>query len=220
MPALNSEKSVGKAITSIRNALHDYEILVADGGSHDNTQNIAESMGAVVILSPKGRGTQMMEGFKRSKGDIIIFMHSDTWIAPYAGDVLEKYFVKRNLQVAKFSLKFDNPALLLRIYACMAKVDSFWTSFGDQGIVINRNSFEAIGGFPCWPLLEDVCIFQKARRKFKIHTLPIEVVTSANRFLKNGLIRQQFLNLRILIKYLLGFSVHKLSLEYEKGRTR
>ncbi len=216
IPTLDSEKHIGKAIGAIRAASTTCEIIVCDGGSRDKTRDIAASMGVVVVSSPKGRGTQLMEGFKRSKGEIIIFMHSDTLISPKAFDILKNCFIKRNMRVGKFYLMFDRPSWLLSAYAGMAKIDSFWTSFGDQGIVTRRDFFEAIGGFPDWPLLEDVRFFQKARAKAKVYVIPAPVITSSERFIRNGFIKQQLFNSFILVKYLFGYSVQKLSQEYER----
>jgi len=178
--------------------------------------DIISEENVICVASPKGRGTQLNEGFKRSQGEILLFLHADTIISPGAFYILEDWFQKENIQVGKFSLKFDQNHWLLSLYAALSKFDSFWTSFGDQGIIVRRSFFEGIGGFPEWPLLEDVQFFQKSRKETKIHTLPINATTSAEKFARNGFLKQQIFNGVILFKYLLGYSVHDLSLQYEK----
>ena len=82
MPALNEEESIGKAISMIplgklKEVGYEPEILVVDGGSHDNTSDIASALGARVINSPRGYGRQYRLGFKSSLGEILITADSD-----------------------------------------------------------------------------------------------------------------------------------------------
>lgn len=79
-------------------------------------------------------------------------------------------------------------------------MDQFWRSGNNR----KKEVFEEICGFPDWPLLEDVNLFQKGRKLTKIHTIPAQVITSAERFIRNGLFRQQLFNARIIFKYLCG----------------
>lgn len=220
IPTLNAEGHIQKSIGSIRCGAKDCEIIVSDGGSSDKTKDIALGLGALVVTATKGRGAQLREGFKQSRGTLVLFLHADTVISREAFDVLDRYFENQAIKVGKFSLKFDKDDWRLSFYAQMARWDSFWTSFGDQGIVVRRSFFEEIGGFPDWPLLEDVHFFQKARRKTKVHTFPAHAITSAARFVRNGPIKQQVFNGIILMKYLLGSPVSQLSMQYEKDRVK
>jgi glycosyltransferase involved in cell wall biosynthesis len=82
MPALNEEESIGRTIALIQDeklkeAGYDYEILVVDGGSRDNTPETARSMGAKVLSSEKGYGRQYRLGFENAKGEIIVTADSD-----------------------------------------------------------------------------------------------------------------------------------------------
>lgn len=82
MPALNEEESIGRTIALIpdeklKEAGYDYEILVVDGGSRDNTPEAARSMGAKVLSSEKGYGRQYRLGFDNAQGEIIVTADSD-----------------------------------------------------------------------------------------------------------------------------------------------
>jgi glycosyltransferase involved in cell wall biosynthesis len=82
MPALNEEESIGRTIALIpdeklKEAGYDYEILVVDGGSRDNTPEAARSMGAKVLSSEKGYGRQYRLGFENAQGEIIVTADSD-----------------------------------------------------------------------------------------------------------------------------------------------
>ena len=83
--------------------------------------------------------------------------------------------------------------------------------FGDQGILIRRDFYHALGGFPAWPLFEDVALLQRARRTIRIRSLPAAVTTSARRFDHRGHLNQQWLNARLLCQYLLGARPERLA---------
>ncbi len=220
IPTYNAQRHLEGCIRSVCAALPESEIIVSDGGSLDKTRDIGVREKARVIDSPKGRGVQLNRGAARAAGKIFLFLHCDSRLDPEAGRVLETWFARGDVQSGKFTLKFDRDSRLLGLYAALARFDSFLTSFGDQGIVVRKELFWRLDGFPEWPLLEDVRFLQKARRITKIHTLPAVVTTSAERFLQNGVIRQQWLNAGILMKYRLGHSPARLASQYEKGGTR
>lgn len=220
IPTYNAERSIEQCIRTVRHYAPDVEIIVSDGGSSDRTIEIVGNLNVTVVLSLKGRGIQLNEGARQAAGEVLFFLHADTLITPMVFKTIQEYFMDKKLKVAKFCLTFDKKDRLLSLYTRLARIDSLWTSFGDQGIVVAKDLFEKLGGFPNYPLLEDVEFFRKARRYSRVHTLPASVITSAERFVKNGLVRQQLFNARIILKYLCGVSPQELAREYEdfKGR--
>ena len=84
IPALNEEKSIGRAISAIRESLQnlslDHEIFVCDNGSSDNTSTISRSNGAQVINAPvRGYGSACLAGIAALPADcdIVLFMDAD-----------------------------------------------------------------------------------------------------------------------------------------------
>ena len=219
IPALNAEKHIGACIDALRAFSSNCEIIVSDGGSTDKTLEILRGKNVNVIFSAQGRGIQLNKGAQASTGDIFFFLHADTAVTREVFPAVQKEFQNEAVQVAKCSVSFDGDSRMLSFYARLAKIDSFWTSFGDQGIIVRRGFFEKMGGFSDWPLLEDVAFFQKARKLTKIHTLPVRLVTSAERFVRNGMVRQQLFNAKIILKYLWGVPPARLAREYEGFRS-
>jgi len=91
------------------------------------------------------------------------------------------------------------------------------TTFGDQGLVIRRSVFDDLGGFPDWPLFEDVELARHLRQRSRLVKLPATVTTSAVRFERNGMLRQQMLNVTLLARFLLGARPEELAARYEAG---
>jgi hypothetical protein len=149
-------------------------------------------------------------------GSILIFLHADTTLPHEAFVVLNNIFADPKVKIGTFRLRFDNDNWFLRVCGYLTRFDSILTRFGDQCIVVRRNFFDELGGFPEWPLFEDVDFLRRARRRTRIHSFPAEVLTSAHKFKKNGPIRQQIKNGSLILKYLAGVSPEKLAMEYRK----
>jgi rSAM/selenodomain-associated transferase 2 len=216
VPTFNAKKYIGACIDSINLSDDFYEIIVVDGGSTDLTRSIALSKGVKVINSKKGRGWQFNAGVKEAKGNVYFFLHADSILSPKTYRCLVEAFIVNEVKVAKLTLEFDKKKWLLSLYSRLARFDSFWTSFGDQGFAVRKDFYNILGGYPLWTLLEDVNILQRCRKLTKIYTLPTKIITSAEKFTRNGFFYQQIFNAYILIKYLIGCSPTKLSLEYDK----
>jgi len=213
IPTLNAQKVLGRCLGLIRSAEPTIELIVCDGGSLDATLQIAADHQAIVVPAPRGRGAQLKEGARLASGEILCFIHADSQLGPKTFSDLRADFLDPLTQIGKLRLVFDKAHPLLRFYTFMARVDSLWTSFGDQGIIIRRSFYEALGGFRDWPLFEDVDLLQRARKRTTIKTLTPMIITSAERFRNEGYLRRQLKNGQLIAEYLRGVSPFEL---YEK----
>jgi len=214
VPTLNEGKHLAATLARISQQLPDAEIIVTDGGSTDATIDIARSFGAILVTASGGRGGQLIEGAKHAQGAVLLFLHADTLLPDIAGTMIADHFLRNEVQVATFRLVFDEPHWFLQISAWFTRFDSVFTTFGDQGIIIRRECYDALNGFPPWPLFEDVELLRRARRITKIRTLPVAVTTSARRFSRRGIFSQQWLNTRLLLRFLVGTSPAVLARSY------
>ncbi len=202
-------------VTGLRGMSDDIEILVADGGSTDRTVEMAQDAGASICRSSRGRGVQMNEGAAVASGDILVFLHADTRLPQEAFTVLRECFRDPEVQAGTFRVKYDASHPLLDLYTQLAvRYDSMFSSFGDQCIVVRRPFFFSLGGFPQWPLFEDVHFLRAARRVTRIRRFPATVVTSARRLQENGIARQMFRDVWYIIQYWWGVSPEVLARKY------
>lgn len=215
IPTLNEEKNIQAAIGSVKKQRGEVEIIIVDGGSTDQTVPLAQVENTRLITGAKGRGKQCNAGAHNATGDILLFLHADTMLPDNTFKLIEQTFSSPDVQIGRFRLQFDSSHLLMRLFADFSRFDSLLTSFGDQCIIIRKSFFEEIGGFPDWPLFEDVHLFRLARRRTKIHSLPAKVITSGRRFLKYGVVRCQVFNGWLIVQYLLGVAPEKLAHYYE-----
>jgi rSAM/selenodomain-associated transferase 2 len=215
IPTLNEASHIEQCLASVQTTLPKAEIIVVDGGSSDDTVELASKWGVTVLSARRGRGTQCNIGGQRASGDLIVFLHADTTLPDNASTVITTGFRDGGTRVATFRMKFDDDHILLRIYSFFTRFDSAWFKFGDQAIIIRRELFSEIGGFPDWPLLEDVELLRRLRISTRIRILPASVTTSARRLRKDGLLRRQLRNGMILARFMCGTSPFVISDEYE-----
>jgi rSAM/selenodomain-associated transferase 2 len=206
IPTLNEVKFILTTIQRIRDLDESVQIIIADGESSDETVQLSQKAKVEVVFSKRGRGSQCNAGAAKASGDVLLFLHADTLLPENAFELLTNYFRDRNIQIGTFRLAFDSSKAMLRFYCSFTKFDSMFTRFGDQCIVIRKSFFHEIGGFPDWPLFEDVHLLRLARRKTKVISFPSQVITSARRFMSRGIVRTQILNGFLLLLYLIGVS--------------
>lgn len=216
IPTLNEATIIEQQIIQIRRLNKSAEIIVADGGSSDETVQLAEKHRAKVIHSRAGRGTQLRTGAEAASGDILVFLHADTVLPGDAFNVMTDFFSRGKNLIATFRIHFYPPYLILRMISSFTRFDTIITKFGDQSIVIKRSFYDHIGGFPDYPLFEDIYLLENARKHTSIRSLPSYVISSSRRFKRNGVARQLIWNAWLVLLYYAGWSPDKLSEMYRR----
>ncbi|MEM8970440.1 MAG: TIGR04283 family arsenosugar biosynthesis glycosyltransferase [Pseudomonadota bacterium] len=204
IPTLNEGRRLESAIDNVRHAGFD-EIIVCDGGSSDDTRDIATSFKDVTfILSQRGRGQQLASGIAASTKPIIAIIHADSDLPTDAGDSIRQAMSECGVVGGCFTLAFDQPSIALRAYAWFSQFDSVLTTFGDQAMFARRDALEAVGGMPQLPLFEDVALRKRLRSVGRFIKLKTTVKTSARRYQTHGVLRTQLINGLLLVAFLLG----------------
>jgi glycosyltransferase involved in cell wall biosynthesis len=198
IPTLNADKHLDVCLDALNQGhqaaldstidVPEIEVIIADGGSSDDTNAIAGRRRLRIISAPAGRGPQLAEGARSAKGEWLLFLHADTqltvgWMTAVASFVNNP--ANRNVAAAfRFALDEDSPA-------------------GDQGLLIPSCLYDALGGYGDEPLMEDVALVSAIGRD-RIRFFDIPAVTSAARYQKGGYILRPMLNLSCLGLYFLG----------------
>ncbi len=217
IPTFNEQHTIADTIDGVLAILPGAEIIVCDASPTKETLWQAGAADITVTSSEPSRGKQCNLGAELASGDILLFLHADTTLPYNAAELLFAFFSLPENQAATFRLKFDVDHILFDTYSFLSKFDSVYTRFGDTCIVFRKDFFNRIGKFPDYAAYEDVEILRRAREKTKIGSLPGFVRTSARRKIMNGLVKQQFLNFRLISSYLLGFSASRLSKIYHSS---
>lgn len=219
IPVLNEEKNIEKTLIQLNKLKGDKEVIVVDGGSKDNTKEIAARF-AKVILSEKGRGNQMNKGAEEASGDILWFVHSDSVLTENSIGEIQLAIDEGNIG-GGFSIRFyDYNTLFMKYISVTSNLRAKYLGlyFGDQGIFARTDVFKKLGGYPRQEIMEDwdFSLVMKKRGKLKLLDTPIG--TSARRFKSGGQLRTHLLMHKIKLLYILGMSTDKLAEIYKDVR--
>jgi rSAM/selenodomain-associated transferase 2 len=204
IPTLNEEGTLGPALRRVQRQAEPFEVIVVDGGSDDETRALARSQGATVLEAPQGRATQMNHGATHAAGSAFLFLHADTLLPPDGLSIIRSVLDDPRTHSGTFCLQFDDPTPLLRFYAWCTRWPWIRLCFGDRGQFVERSTFEAVGGFPEWPLFEDLELAARLHEHGGFRILDTAVTTSARRFRRHGPLRQQLRNLYLWSHYMWG----------------
>lgn len=220
IPALNEALVIESCIASIRQACPpETEIIVADGGSADQTVPLLRQLDVTVVASACGRARQMNAGAAAATGGILVFLHADTRLPANAGALLEIIFRKEDALWGRFDVCLVPGGILLRLVGVLMSLRSRLTGIatGDQAIFVRRDAFEKVGGFPDIPLMEDIAMSKCLRSLATPHCLSARVLTSARRWQKHGALRTILLMWKLRWLYYRGAHPERLARLYEAG---
>ena len=217
IPAINEAAHVARSVASAW-AAGAAEVLLADGGSRDATPQLAADAGATVIASPPGRAVQQNAAARRASGDVLLFLHADNWLAPQSGGEIEGALSRSQRTHGALRQRIEHPAAIYRWLerGNAARVRWCGLPYGDQAIFIRRSAFEAAGGWPQVPLMEDVLLMQNLRQRSWPLLLNGPVHVSPRRWQQHGVIRQTLHNWRLLAAFSLGASPGQLAARYKR----
>ncbi len=225
IPALNAAASLSPVLERLSEAERrgfSAGLVLADGGSSDATADIARRAGARVVTGATGRGAQLAAGADAAArlaapDDWYLFLHADTRLEPGWAGVVQAFMSaeKNERRAAYFRFALDDASHRARRLerAVAWRCRAFALPYGDQGLLIRRDAYEAMGGFKPWPLFEDVDLVRRLGRK-RLAALPMRAVTSAERFRREGYGKRSAKNLVLLARYFLGDSPHRLAKAY------
>jgi rSAM/selenodomain-associated transferase 2 len=207
IPALNEAANLGPTLAALSRAPIIREIVVADGGSTDDTVAAAGAVGARVIAAARGRGNQLAAGAAAATGDWLLFLHADCrlqtgWDAAVAAFIAGPESAGR---AGYFDFALDDPdpraRRLERFVAWRCRFLAL--PFGDQGLLIRRRLYDAIGGFAPLPLMEDVDLVRRLGRR-RLGRIGMRAIASARRYRHDGYWRRPLRNLACLALYFAG----------------
>jgi rSAM/selenodomain-associated transferase 2 len=218
IPALDEADAIATNLTILQPMRkRGHQVILVDGGSHDNTIAIAKPLVDQVLLSLASRAAQMNAGAAAASGDLLWFVHADTLAAPDADVLLEDALHDSTKKWGRFDIRLSGDAAALRIIEQMMNWRSRLSGIatGDQGIFIRRETFERICGFADIPLMEDIEICKRLKRTAgRPLCLSRKLTTSSRRWEKQGILRTVVLMWRLRLAYWLGVNPADLAHQY------
>jgi rSAM/selenodomain-associated transferase 2 len=212
IPTLNAESCLAKAMTALVPAVVQGvvgQVIVADGGSGDQTLLVAEAAGADIVRSERGRGQQLKAGAGAARFPWLLFLHADTvldagWEREAASFIERVELGQRPLSAAAFRFALDDFGSLPRMIETGVAMRCliFRLPYGDQALLVPARLYHDIGGYRPLPLMEDVDFVRRLGRRRTV-MLRTAAVTSAARYKNDGYTRRVARNLTCLSLYFL-----------------
>ncbi|GAA4373222.1 TIGR04283 family arsenosugar biosynthesis glycosyltransferase [Hymenobacter koreensis] len=219
IPTYQEAACIGQLVEYLQQAgaaENGVEIIVADAPGTDATAAVAAAAGARVIqCTERGRAAQMNHGAAQAQGQLLYFLHADTLPPKRFLTTIRAALRPGGYGSGCFRLQFDHPHWFLRLSAWFTRFPAEIVRFGDQSLFVRREVFEQAGGFrPDMVILEDQEIIARLRRHGRFVVLPEAVVTSARKYLDNGVFRLQGIFLLLCVLYRLGLGQTQLRQTY------
>ena len=225
IPTLDEERTIIATLAHTASLGFD-EVIVADGGSLDQTPALVESyrrltqVNLQLVTAPCGRARQMNEGAKVSHGEILLFLHADTQLPDNAKTMIDTALANHQTVGGWFDVRFDRPSkwgsVISRMMNWRSRLSGIAT--GDQALFVRRHVFEQIGGFTDMPLMEDIDFSGRLKRRGVTAPLTATVTTSFRRWERDGPLRTILLMWALRFLYWIGVSPHHLKNYYSTIR--
>jgi rSAM/selenodomain-associated transferase 2 len=219
IPTLNAAASLPATLAALRGQVK--EIIIADGGSADGTPELAKTLGARLITGERGRGVQLRAAADAATQPWLLALHADTrpgpgWQNAVAGFIAQPATATN---AASFRFALDHPAPEARRLEAMVawRCRSLGLPYGDQGLLIARDFYRALGGYEPVPLMEDVALIRRIGRK-RLQALPVDFITSAEKWQRDGWYARSARNLFCLSLWFAGVSPERIARVYARRR--
>jgi rSAM/selenodomain-associated transferase 2 len=224
IPVLNEVKNIRVAIDSIFPS-ENTEVIVVDGGSSDGTIEVVKELGIMLLYSTAGRAAQMNLGAQNATSDILVFLHADTRLPLGYDDLIRTALgnICRSdrLPIAgAFALEIDDRSRHFRWVEWGVKYRSRFLKmpYGDQGIFLRAKVFDEVGGFPDLPIMEDFELMRRLQKLGSVAIIEQPVITSARRWLQQGIFKTTLINQLMILGYLMGVDLDRLVQLYRRKK--
>jgi rSAM/selenodomain-associated transferase 2 len=218
IPTWNEESCLADTLALLRQH-QPREIIIVDGGSTDATCRLAAAADAL-LHSPRGRATQMNRGAAQARGDVLLFLHADCSLEADALTEAERLLKRAAIVAGCFRMRVRAHGRLYRLVdmCATARVQLTGIAYGDQGLFLERERFQRLGGFPPLRFMEDLFFTQTLRRQGRIAVASRHIYVSARRWQQRGLVRQSLRNWMLTTLAVAGVPPDQLAVFYPAVR--
>ena len=222
IPVLNEAKYIGEIIQHIRELDADgaAEIIIVDGDPEGSTINTIKDESVRTVLWEKGRARQMNHGAALATGDVLLFLHADTLLPSNAFALIQSAMNDKGFVGGAFDLGFNTRRRIFKITESYVFLRTRLTRmpFGDQAIFISRHHFVQLGGYRDIPVMEDLELMKRIRKRGdRIRIIPEKVRTSTRRYEQEGIVYTTLRNWMLQLQYAFGVPPERLVRWYKSG---
>jgi rSAM/selenodomain-associated transferase 2 len=222
VPVLNEVDHIRACLDAARRdySSSDVELIVVDGGSTDGTLSAVPDQ-VRSLRAQRGRAAQMNAGAHAATGDVLLFCHADARLPEGWREEALRVLKTPGVSGGAFQIAYRPATGILRWINRLELRGSWMAVHGDRAQFMYRETFNAIGGFPDIPLMEDVEMSRALHQCGRIAMSPKRVVASSRRYLERGPLLQYALSIWLVFRYLfLKATPEEIALAYQSSRER
>jgi rSAM/selenodomain-associated transferase 2 len=219
IPSLNAAKTLPTTLAALAPAAMAglvRELIIIDGGSQDQTAMLADEAGARFEQAEPGRGGQLRYGCDLAKGPWLLILHADTRLSVDWEAEAVRHIRQNPDQAGYFRFQLDDPQLIARVWetGVAARCAILGLPYGDQGLLIRKAVYEAVGGYKSLGLMEDVDLVRRLGRA-RLVALKARALTNADRFKAKGYWHRSLRNWGLLLRFWFGADPDRLAKAYD-----
>jgi rSAM/selenodomain-associated transferase 2 len=216
IPTLNEQETIASCLNALQPLRSHCEIIIVDASSDQSA--IPAALADKIILSGKGRAQQMNIGASHASGDILLFLHADTYLPEHALQLIEQHINYK--QWGRFDIQLSGNHFMLKVIAWMMNLRSRLTGIatGDQVIFVTKSAFSAVGQYPEIALMEDIALSKALNKISPPLCLDAKVASSGRRWERYGIYRTILLMWSLRLRYFFGADPQLLAALYCRGQ--
>ena len=219
IPTYNEAANLPLLLSDLSIIQEEAEILIIDCGSQDKTIDIAKIYGSKIYKSgEKNRGLQLSIGANNAQGEWFFFIHADTrlnqdWFRKISSVLLDKEYL-----FYSFKFKINNKQIIYRFLEIIVNLRSLLLKkpYGDQGLIIHRETYFKNKGYKKIPLMEDLDFITRLNKK-NLRLINFPIYTSSRKWEKTNIFFQSFKNWNFRRRWLKGESIESIYCDYYKN---
>lgn len=217
IPTLNESQALPTVLASVAGT-PGVEVIVVDGGSRDDTIEIARDWECKVVTAAPSRARQMNSAVEGCQSEYLIFLHADTLLPRQFQRCVRETLAGEKVVAGAFRLRIDGEQRLLRVIETGANRRSRYLQmpYGDQALFLRTELFREVGGYPDLPIMEDFELIRRLRRRGRIALAHSAVLTSGRRWKELGIIRTTLVNQTVVLAYLAGIQPTRIASWYRR----
>lgn len=221
IPCLNQVERIKATLQPLQDIRGKWgEIILADGGSCDQTLAQIRGLVDVVVQTPAGHAAQLNAGARRARGGYLLFLQADNVMSAEALQQIKAVVEKKDVLWGRFNIVIESPRAVFRLFERIINTYSCLTAVvgGGQGTFVRTDLFRALGGYTLQPVLEDVALSKSLRSVSRPHCLRGPLHIPAHQWEEHGLWSILYREGTLRLAYFWGVPVRRLARFYKAHR--